>query len=120
MLDEQKWIGAQAIVKSLLENVPYEKWGMLDKHFGECIRIMEKYSMLDPEEELLNTGIRIPKAYWDAQTPESKEQIIGKGNVPRKVLDKEGKSLGWFIHCKKKDVDEFKKMMDDRETYVAP
>lgn len=111
MIDEQKFIGAQALLKSIIEKLEMpeqEKWaGTLRARFLAAIKIAEDYATIDPGEEWINTGVRVPKAYWDTRN----EELIGEGNRPFK--DPNGK--GWFVSTQKKKIFEFKKMMDERE-----
>ena len=47
--------------------------------------------------ELINTGVRVPKAYWDSRD----QSVLGEGNVAQKT------EKGWFIFSPKSDVDKF-------------
>lgn len=108
-LDNDKFIAAQALLKSLIESMPNIADAVFDKaikeRFSFCIKIAETYATINPDDEFINTGVRVPKVYWDSR----KQSIIGEGNRPQKVDDG-----GWFIFSRKKDVFEFKKMMDER------
>lgn len=53
------------------------------------------------QDEWVNTGVRVPKDYWDLTTPEEKQERIGAGCKVQKT-DK-----GWFIFTTKQSVDAF-------------
>lgn len=112
-IDNDKFIAAQAVVKSLIESMPNTPDGLFEKalksRFNYCIKMMEEYATVNPDDEFINTGVRVPKAYWDTRL----QEIIGNGNRPQKVGDQ-----GWFIFSRRKDVFEFKKMMDEREAKI--
>lgn len=112
-IDNDKFIASQAIMKSLIESMPSTPDALFEKalkaRFQYCIKIMEEYATINPDDEFINTGVRVPKSYWDTR----KQEIIGDGNRPQKVEDQ-----GWFIFSRRKDVFEFKKMMDEREVKI--
>jgi len=53
------------------------------------------------QDEWVNTGVRVPKDYWDLPTSEEKQERIGAGCKVQKT-DK-----GWFIFTTKQSVDAF-------------
>lgn len=109
-LDNDKFIASQAIMKSLIESLPATPDSLFEKavkdRFRICTKIMEEYATINPDDEYINTGVRVPKMYWDNRD----QKIIGEGNRPQKVDDQ-----GWFIFSKRKDVFAFKEMMDKRD-----
>lgn len=114
MLDKEKLVAAEAILKSLIESLPNVTdnnvfFGLIRSRFQHCIRIAEDYAAIPPEEEYINTGVRVPKAYWDTRD----ESLIMKGNRPQKT------ETGWFIFTKKKDIFDFKKMIEEKENATA-
>lgn len=112
-LDNDKFIASQAIMKSLIESMPNTPDALFEKalkaRFDFCIKIMEEYATINPDDEFINTGVRVPKAYWDTR----KQEIIGEGNRPQKVDDQ-----GWFIFSRRKDVFAFKELMDKRDALI--
>lgn len=109
-IDQEKWIGAQAVVKSIIESLPQIEdnnkfYGILRARFDHAIKIMEEYATINPDDEWINTGVRVPKAYWDTRN----EELIMEGNRPMKT------EKGWFIHTQKKRIQEFKKFIDGHE-----
>jgi hypothetical protein len=58
------------------------------------------------QDEYVNTGVRVPKDYWDLPTPEEKQERIGAGCKVQKT-DK-----GWFIFTTKQSVDFFNAEME--------
>lgn len=113
-LDQEKWIGAQAIMKSLIEKIlPVEN--LLDKDilegfFKRCMKIMEDYATIPEGEEFINTGIEIPKQYWNLPNNLVKQDWATEWGKPMKV---EGK--GWYLFCRGKDLPKLKQVFDGRE-----
>jgi len=106
MLDEQRWIASQAIMKAIIEK-PETKVENIALGFKSIMKIMEDYSTVNPQEEYINTGVRVPKAYWDATTWEAKCKIIMEGNRPQKT------EKGWYVFSQQKYIDKFKKFMEE-------
>ncbi len=117
MLDQEKWIASQSIMKELVAKMPMLTYAntkeFLETHFEMCTKIMEDYATLSAEDEYINTGVRVPKDYWDLPTYEAKEKRIGEGNRVQKVMDESGASKGWFVFSKKKDIEKFKKQFEE-------
>lgn len=113
MLDEQKWIGAQAIMKSLIESGGSKKENInnLPETFKFCMDIIENYSILPEGDELINTGIEIPKQFWNLPTNAAKSEWLTEWGRTQKV---EGK--GWYVFCKRADLPKLKSVFDKRES----
>ncbi len=110
MLDNDKFIAAQALLKSIIEKMDEsydDRWqGILRVRFQRAIKIAEDYATVLADEEWINTGVRVPKAYWDNRD----QSIIGENNRPQKT------EKGWMIFTQKKNIFEFKKIMEERES----
>lgn len=115
MLDNEKWIGAQAIMKELIgvwrkaDTLDPEAW--LKDNFTFCMKIMEDYATLPEGEEFINTGIEIPKQFWNLPNQTAKDDFLTEWGRTRKV---EGK--GWYVFCKGKDLPKLKSVFDGRVT----
>jgi hypothetical protein len=68
---------------------------------------MEVVSETATQDELVNTGVRVPAGYWDLPTYEEKQERIGAGNKAQKT------PKGWFIFTPQSSVDAFKAEMGD-------
>jgi len=112
-IDKDKLIAAQAIMKSLIDksepisvSTKFDAWdSILRRQFAICIKIVEEYATENPDDEWINTGVRVPKAYWDSRD----DSLIMEGNRPQKT------EKGWFIFTQKKAVREFKKFIEAKE-----
>lgn len=114
MLDQEKWIGAQSIMKSLLENVPYERWPIdLLPNFKIALQEMEKYATIPEGEEWMNTNIEIPKQFWN-QSQQAQTSWLTEWGKPMPVVNKVGRKE-WYVHCKKADLSKLQKVFDERE-----
>lgn len=111
-IDKEKFIAAQAIAKSVVDGLS----GVEDEdkfqakfriRFKAVIKIVEDYATVAPGDEWINSGVLVPKAYWDTRNPE----LIGEGNRPMKN-EKTGR---WEVWTQMKHIVEFKKMIEARE-----
>lgn len=79
MLDNDRFIAAQALLKSIIEKLDEhsdDKWqGILRLRFNHAIKIAEDYAKVNPDEEYINTGVRVPQAYWDARKKDRKSVV---------------------------------------------
>lgn len=118
MLDEQKFIGAQAIMKSLIESkaikVPETSLSIV---FSEIMKIIEDYATIPEGEEFVNTEIPIPKEFWN-QTPQTQTQWLTEWGKPMPVVNKVGRKE-WFVHTKRVNLAKVKKVFEDRENNFA-
>lgn len=109
MIDNEKFIAAKALLKSIIEKLDIpenDKWSQtLRIRFTAAIKIAEDYATPKPGEEWINTGVRVPKTYWDTRDA----AVIGEGNRVRKT------ETGWFIFTQQKNIFDFKKIMDEKE-----
>lgn len=110
MIDHEKFIAAQAILKSLIESLPNIEddnlfYGRIRARFQHATKIAEEYATVDEGDEYINTGVRVPKAYWD-----TRDASLLNGNIPRKVEEK-----GWFIFARRKDIAKFKTFIETTE-----
>lgn len=112
-IEKDKLIAAQAIMKSLIDksteigaNTDFKMWDtVLRRQFDICIKIVEEYATENPDDEYINTGVRVPKAYWDTRD----DSLIMEGNRPQKT------EKGWFIFAQKKSIREFKKFIENAQ-----
>ena len=108
MLDQEKWIGAQAIMKELIAKTGVTK--ALSSDFRDCMRIMEEYATMEAGEEFVNTGIEIPKQFWNLPNNTAKSEWLTEWGKTQKV---EGK--GWYVFAKEKNLPKLKKIFDERD-----
>jgi hypothetical protein len=63
----------------------------------------------ESSDEWENTKVRVPKKYWDAESDEEKQALIGAGNKVEKVSGEYKDGGGWYIFSKKSEAEEFVK-----------
>lgn len=112
MLDVDKWIASQSLMKELIAHVPHsEKWeSVIKEKFRICTNIMEEYATVPAGEEFINTGIEIPKQFWNLPNNDAKIDWTTEWGRPQKV---EGR--GWYLFARGKDLQKVKQAFEKRE-----
>lgn len=113
MIDQEKWIASQAIMKALIEKSPSIAGVSFAEDFKRIMAIMEDYATLSEEDEFINTEIGIPKQFWN-QDPKAQTSWLTEWGKPLPIVNKVGRKE-WFVHCKRKDMAKLKKEFDQRE-----
>jgi hypothetical protein len=81
------------------------------EEMGANVKISESEEMEIVQDEGVNLGVRVPKAYWDLKDtdPEAAQKLLGEDCYPKKVTDPDFKKAGWYIFSRGKNADEFVK-----------
>lgn len=80
------------------------------EEMGAEVKVTESEEMEIVQPEGINTGVRVPKEYWDLKEtdPEAAQARLGEDCYPWKVKDSDPKKSGWYIFSKSK-ADDFVK-----------
>ena len=109
-LDIDRWVGAQAIMKCLLDNIPYKEWqDLIYPAFSACMKNMEDYATVGEEDEWVNTGVSIPQVYWNGNNETKKAWLTEWGKTQK---DDQG---FWYVFCQRKNLDKYKKEIVRKE-----
>jgi hypothetical protein len=114
MIDQEKWIASQSVMKELIAKAPengFEHW--VGEKFKFCLSIMEEYATLSPNDEWVNTEISIGKEFWN-QTPQVQAQWLTEWGKPMPVINKVGRKE-WYVHAQRINLEKIKKEFDKRE-----
>lgn len=110
MLDEQRWIAAQAIMKAIIEK-PETKVENISLGFKSIMKIMEDYATVPEDEEWINTEIPITRDYWNL-TPQNQVKMVTEFGKPMPIVNKVGRKE-WYIHVQRKNMKKFKTVIDE-------
>ena len=107
MIDQDKFIAAQAVMKMLVADLEGDK---LKARFDFAMRVIEEYATVPEGEEFINTGIEIPKQFWNFPNMTVRQEWLTEWGRTQKI---EGK--GWYVFVKEKNLPKLKKIFDERD-----